>query len=112
MSLIFTPGTLPDAPPSYHPPRKYPDLTYRPHLPVSSHQKRPETWHVADYMREFGDLVSFINNHPNIPVKNNLIGPSVASADWTPEMVWDAGYIETFKDALSIIAVEQYALSF
>ncbi|KAG9217951.1 glycoside hydrolase family 79 protein [Pleurotus ostreatus PC15] len=72
------------------------------------HQKRPETWHVADYMREFGDLVSFINNHPNIPIKNNLIGPSVASADWTPEMVWDAGYIETFKDVLSIIAVEHY----
>ena len=48
-----------------------------------------------------------IANDPNIPVKNNLIGPSVATGAWTPEMVWDTGFITPYSNSLSALAVEQ-----
>jgi hypothetical protein len=56
---------------------------------------------------EFGVMVQAINNNPNIPVKNNLIGPSVATGSWTPEMVWDTGFIPSYTNSLSALAVEQ-----
>jgi len=37
-----------------------------------------------------------------------LIGPSVQVV-WTPEQVWDTGFIDTFKDNLAFLSVERYA---
>ena len=42
-----------------------------------------------------------------IPNKNMLISPSVASGPWTPEQVWDTGFINAYSDYLSALAVEQ-----
>ncbi|KAL0954363.1 hypothetical protein HGRIS_003354 [Hohenbuehelia grisea] len=74
----------------------------------ASHNHRPATYGPFDYFGEFGDLVQTMANNPNIPVKNNLIGPSIATGDWIPEQVWDTNYIEAYKDYLSILTVEHY----
>ena len=42
-----------------------------------------------------------------IPNKNMLICPSVATGAWTPENVWDTGFINTYSSYLSALAVEQ-----
>ena len=43
-----------------------------------------------------------------IPNKNMLICPSVATGAWTPELVWDTGFINTYGSYLTALAVEQY----
>jgi hypothetical protein len=42
-----------------------------------------------------------------IPNKNMLICPSVATGPWTPEQVWNTGFIDTYSDYLTALAVEQ-----
>lgn len=39
--------------------------------------------------------------------KNNLIAPSVSSANWAPEVVWDTGFVEAYTQYLTALAVEQ-----
>jgi len=45
--------------------------------------------------------------NPRILNKNMLIGPSVATGPWTPEQVWDTGFVNKFQDRLYSLAVEQ-----
>ena len=42
-----------------------------------------------------------------IPVKNKLICPSVATGAWTPEDVWNTGFLNYFSSYLTALAVEQ-----
>ena len=53
------------------------------------------------YADEFGAMIQTIVGDANIPVNNNLIGPSV-SGTWTPEQVWATGYIQRFAANLEI----------
>ncbi|KAF7974485.1 hypothetical protein HWV62_12034 [Athelia sp. TMB] len=73
----------------------------------ASHNRRPETYTPYDFFGEFGVLVQAIDSDQNIPVKNNLIGPSV-SGTWSPEQVWDTGFIPAYTNSLSALAVERY----
>lgn len=43
-----------------------------------------------------------ISNRNNI-----LIGPSVSSGDWTPEQVWDTGFVDSYGSSLGYLSVEQ-----
>jgi hypothetical protein len=47
-----------------------------------------------------------------IPNKNMLICPSVATGPWTPENVWDTGFLNQYSDHLYALAVEQYVVVF
>ena len=38
----------------------------------------------------------------------NLIGPNLSGAAWSPEMVWDTGFIPSYAPNLFALAVEQY----
>ena len=76
----------------------------------NSHGHRPATYGPFDYFGEFGVMVQAIDNDANIPVKNNLIGPSVATGAWTPEMVWNTGFISSYSSSLAALAVEQQVL--
>lgn len=38
-----------------------------------------------DYFGEFGQVVQALQGDSNVKVSNNLIAPSVATGDWTPE---------------------------
>ena len=68
------------------------------------------------YAEELHDLIAKIDANPRIPNKHMLLGPSVGSSipgvTWTPEQVWETGWIDTFKDRLSAITVEQYVQDF
>ncbi|KAF9054026.1 glycoside hydrolase family 79 protein [Panaeolus papilionaceus] len=74
----------------------------------AAHGHRPQTYNQYDYFGEFGVLVNAVNADDNIPKKNLLIGPNVNSGAWTPEMVWDTGFIDTYTDSLAFLAVEHY----
>ncbi|KAJ7749319.1 glycoside hydrolase family 79 protein [Mycena maculata] len=73
----------------------------------SAHKHRNKTYGPADYTAEVGLLIEAFAADPNIPVKNKLIGPSV-SGTWTPEQVFDAGFITNYTDSLGAISVEHY----
>ncbi|RXW22272.1 hypothetical protein EST38_g3572 [Candolleomyces aberdarensis] len=69
---------------------------------------RRTTYSPQAYYDEVGALIQVIDANPNIPVKNKLIGPSVATGPWTPELVWETGFIDTYKDRLYCLSVEHY----
>jgi hypothetical protein len=75
-----------------------------------SHGHRPASYSPFDYFGEFGNVINAINADNNIPVKNQLIGPSIATGAWTPEMVWDTNFIPTYTNSLGALAVEQYVV--
>jgi hypothetical protein len=77
---------------------------------TGSHGHRQATYSPFDYFGEFGVMVQAINNDASIPVKNQLIGPSIATGAWTPEMVWDTGFIPSYTGSLSALAVEQWVV--
>jgi len=59
------------------------------------------------YNDELYQLLAAIDANPRIPIKNKLIGPSVASTDWGPIDVWNTGYMEMFNDRIYAYAVER-----
>jgi len=36
-----------------------------------------------------------------------LIGPNVNTGQWTPEMVWNTGFVDSYSSNLAYLAVEQ-----
>ncbi|KAI0920662.1 hypothetical protein AcV5_010342 [Taiwanofungus camphoratus] len=73
----------------------------------AAHGHRPSTYSPWDYFDEFSVVVDAISNDSQIPVRNNLIAPSV-SGTWTPEDIWNTGFIPTFMNELGALAVEHY----
>ncbi|KAJ6543333.1 hypothetical protein B0H10DRAFT_2135375 [Mycena sp. CBHHK59/15] len=45
---------------------------------------------------------------PQGRAKTLLIGPSIADAGWTPEEVWDTGFVDTYSANLAFLSVEKY----
>lgn len=54
-------------------------------LPEFRHGHRPSTYGPEDYFGEFGQLVAALQADGNVANGNNLIGPNLATGDWTPE---------------------------
>ncbi|KAJ7742690.1 glycoside hydrolase family 79 protein [Mycena maculata] len=73
----------------------------------AAHDHRNSSYSPQNYANEFGEMVDALAADSNVPVKNNLIGPSV-SGTWTPEMVWDTGFITEYVDNLFALSVEHY----
>ena len=73
----------------------------------ADHGHRLQSYGPFNYFGEFGTIVQAIGGDLNIPVKNNLIGPSVATGAWMLEMVWDTGFIPAYMNSLSALSVEQ-----
>ncbi|KAJ7731915.1 glycoside hydrolase family 79 protein [Mycena maculata] len=73
----------------------------------AAHDHRNSSYSPQNYANEFGEMVDALAADSNVPVKNNLIGPSV-SGTWTPEMVWDTGFITDYLDNLFALSVEHY----
>ncbi|KAG6907147.1 hypothetical protein DXG01_010322 [Tephrocybe rancida] len=72
------------------------------------HGHRTEPYGPYEYFGEFANLITAIENNPNIPNKRMLIGPSLASGPWMPEQLWETGYIDAYKDSLVAITMEHY----
>ncbi|KAH9943353.1 glycoside hydrolase family 79 protein [Epithele typhae] len=71
------------------------------------HNHRPEGWGPTDFFKEFGTMTEAWNADMLVPVKNNLIAPSV-SGGWTLQDVWDTGFFDAYADVLSMVSVEHY----
>jgi hypothetical protein len=58
---------------------------------------------------EFATVINAIAANDKINAKNNLIGPSIASADWQPQDVWNTGFIQAYAQNLLYLSVERQA---
>ena len=70
------------------------------------HGRRDPSYSPQNYHDEVQQLLGILATDQNLPIKNNLIGPSV-SGPWTPEMVFATGYLQDFGSSLSVISVQQ-----
>lgn len=75
--------------------------------PTPSHGHRPEGYDPQAYFEEFADLIRAVQANDRITNKNMLIGPSLASGPWTPESVWDTGYLDAYGQYLTAVTMEQ-----
>ncbi|KAI0633080.1 glycoside hydrolase family 79 protein [Trametes polyzona] len=73
----------------------------------AAHGHRPPTYSQFDFFGEYALLTQAYQNDTSIPIKNNLIAPSV-SGTWTPESVWDTGFVDAYTQYLGALAVERY----
>lgn len=70
------------------------------------HDHRNDSYGPSDYDKEFGVVAAALDSMTGKTV-TNLIGPSIAMADWTPQMVWDTGFATNHPE-LGILSVEKY----
>ena len=72
-----------------------------------SHGHRSEGYDASGYTNEFGIIVNAMQNDPNEANNRNLlIGPNIATK-WTPEEVWDTGFVNLYSQNLASLAVER-----
>ena len=72
------------------------------------HLHRPANYTPQDYFNEFQTVVKALSSADGVTDRNNLIGPSIASADWQPSDVWNTGFQTAFGSQLKILSVERY----
>ncbi|KAJ3569540.1 hypothetical protein NP233_g4984 [Leucocoprinus birnbaumii] len=72
------------------------------------HGHRPESYTPMDYFNEFGQMIQALKDNGIPRVDDMLVGPSLASADWTPQMVWDTGFVTQYSEYLHALSVERY----
>ena len=72
-----------------------------------AHGHRNTTYGPYDFFGEYALFTQAWQADANIPIKNNIIAPSTSYAVWSPEQVWDTGFVEAFNPYLSHLAVEQ-----
>ncbi|KAH9914075.1 uncharacterized protein BXZ73DRAFT_81751 [Epithele typhae] len=71
------------------------------------HQHRPSTYGPYDFFGEFGDVVKAMKAQ-NLGTDTKLIGPSLATGDWTPQMMWETNFHTTYHDNLYALTMEHY----
>ena len=78
-----------------------------------NNQIRGESYTPQQYTEEWGTVLNDYKNNPNIKNPNMFIAPSVCcgggegSIGWTPEQVFDTGFLDLYADSLAYISVEQ-----
>jgi hypothetical protein len=72
------------------------------------HGHRNASYGPYDYFGEFGALVAAMNDTADNKNRDLLIGPNIATGDWTPEMVWNTGFQTSYSANLAALAVEHY----
>ncbi|KAJ7783995.1 glycoside hydrolase family 79 protein, partial [Mycena maculata] len=76
-----------------------------------AHGHRASTYGPYDYFGEFSDAVSQLGSDgvdPSGRARTLLLGPSIADAGWTPEDVWNTGFVATYSANLAFLSVEKY----
>ncbi|KAF5353171.1 hypothetical protein D9757_012643 [Collybiopsis confluens] len=74
----------------------------------AGHLHRNNTYGPNDYLGEMQSLISAIDADSKIQNPNCLIAPNLATGAWTPEMVWDTGFVDILSSSLAYLAVEHY----
>ena len=71
------------------------------------HGHRPKDYSPYDFFGEYYDFTTAWEADSLITVKNRVIAPSTSYAQWSPEQVWDTGFVDAYGSYLSHLAVEQ-----
>ena len=61
------------------------------------------------YFQEFGVFIDQVNANDSIVRKNLLLGPGISN-QWSPDSVWDTGYLDAYNSSLAAIVVERYVV--
>ncbi|KZP07019.1 glycoside hydrolase family 79 protein [Athelia psychrophila] len=71
---------------------------------------RSNNYTTKDYFTEFGQMMAAINRDAEIPVKNQIVGPSVTGGakEWSTDEIFSTGYLQAYASNLGYIAVERY----
>ena len=82
-----------------------PDLYYTNSIRNSSYDE-------TDYFNDFGQVVQDYVNDANLPNHNKFLAPSVCcggvgQAGWTPEQVFQTGFLDEYAKYLSYISVQR-----
>lgn len=72
------------------------------------HGHRPEGYSPYDFWGEWKDLLEDMQGPEHERNRQILIGPSIATGDWTPEMVWDTGFLDSYVNNMYAVTVEHY----
>ncbi len=63
------------------------------------------------YFSDWGTVVQKYKSDPQVPITNNFVAPSVCcgggGGGWTPEQVFDTGFLDAYANDLAYISVEQ-----
>ncbi|KDR78253.1 hypothetical protein GALMADRAFT_119254 [Galerina marginata CBS 339.88] len=75
----------------------------------AAHLHRPPTYQPSDYFNEFGQMIAAMKADTSLSDRTRqlLIGPSIQIL-WTPEQVWNTGFVDAYTDHLSFLSVERY----
>ena len=73
----------------------------------AQHGHRPTTYSPFDYSGEFGIWRDLWNNNADIKNKTNLIGPSLALANWAMEDVWNTPFLQDYASSLMALTVKK-----
>ncbi len=76
---------------------------------------RASNYTPAEYTVEWGEVLQDYVNDGNFPNKNLFVGPSICCGrgpGWTPEEVWNTGYLQDYSEYLAYIAVQLSVSSF
>ncbi|TFK83593.1 glycoside hydrolase family 79 protein [Polyporus arcularius HHB13444] len=73
-----------------------------------AHGHRPSSYSPFDFFGEYALFTQAWEADTQITRKNTVIAPSTSYALWSPEQVWDTGFVEAYGPYLSHLAVEHY----
>lgn len=71
---------------------------------------RTSSYNQEDYTKEWGEVLQDYIDDSSIDNNTIFIAPSVCCGDgsgWTPESVWNTGFLEDYASHLAYISVEQ-----
>ncbi|KAI5118878.1 hypothetical protein M0805_003553 [Coniferiporia weirii] len=72
---------------------------------------RNNTYNPTEYDVEWGEVLNDYINDPNISNNSMFVAPSVCcggNIGWTPEQVWNTGFLDHYQDHLAFLAVQHY----
>ena len=71
---------------------------------------RDTDYNQDQYFTEWGSVLSVYENDSNIKNNSQFVAPSVCcggNIGWTPEDVWNTGFLDSYGDHLAYISVQQ-----
>ncbi|KAF8217162.1 glycoside hydrolase family 79 protein [Mycena galopus ATCC 62051] len=78
------------------------------------HQHRNSSYGPYDYYGEMSDfLTQLAASGLDVTgrAKQLLVAPNIAASVWTPEQVWNTGFVDTYSDNLAFLSMERYVES-
>ncbi|KAF8576860.1 glycoside hydrolase family 79 protein [Ramaria rubella] len=72
------------------------------------HGLRPSNYSPANFVTDYGVMIQAFQSDSSVQNKSKLVGPSIC-CNWSPEQVFDAGFLTDYTSELAYLSVEQYA---